>query len=55
MLWNWAYKSLLTRYGDEWVKSHDLSSLRVLGSVGEPLNQEAWQWFHQVVLVMRTD
>jgi len=40
---------LLIRYGDEWVKSHDLSSLRVLGSVGEPLNQEAWQWFHQVV------
>ena len=40
---------LLLRFGDEWVKSHDLSSLRVLGSVGEPLNQEAWQWFHQVV------
>ena len=40
---------LLFRFGDEWVKSHDLSSLRVLGSVGEPLNQEAWQWFHQVV------
>jgi len=40
---------LLIRFGDEWVKSHDLSSLRVLGSVGEPLNQEAWQWFHQVV------
>ena len=31
------------------MKSHNLSSLRVLGSVGEPLNQEAWQWFHQVV------
>jgi len=40
---------LLIRFGDEWVKSHNLSSLRVLGSVGEPLNQEAWQWFHQVV------
>ena len=39
----------LFRFGDEWVKSHNLSSLRVLGSVGEPLNQEAWQWFHQVV------
>ena len=40
---------MLLRFGDEWVKSHNLSSLRVLGSVGEPLNQEAWQWFHQVV------
>jgi len=40
---------LLIRYGDEWVTKYDRSSLRVLGSVGEPLNQEAWHWFHQVV------
>lgn len=37
------------REGDEWVKRHDLSSLRVLGSVGEPINPEAWIWYYQVV------
>lgn len=40
---------LLLRYGDDWVKKYDRSSLRVLGSVGEPLNLEAWHWFHDVV------
>ena len=35
--------------GDEHVTRHDLSSLRVLGSVGEPINPEAWRWFHEVV------
>ncbi|MBU0471500.1 MAG: acetate--CoA ligase [Nanoarchaeota archaeon] len=39
----------LARYGDEWVKKHDLSSLRLLGSVGEPINPEAWLWYHKVV------
>lgn len=28
---------------------YDLSSLRILGSVGEPINPEAWQWYHEVV------
>ncbi len=32
--------------GLEWVEKYDLSSLRVLGSVGEPINEEAWQWYH---------
>ncbi|KAJ7396708.1 acyl-CoA synthetase short-chain family member 1 [Pitangus sulphuratus] len=40
---------LLLNYGDEWVKKYDRSSLKTLGSVGEPINKEAWQWFYQVV------
>jgi acetyl-CoA synthetase len=35
--------------GDEFVKKHDLSSLRLLGSVGEPINPEAWMWFHNLI------
>jgi acetyl-CoA synthetase len=37
------------RWGDEWVKKHDLSSLRLLGSVGEPINPEAWMWYYNVI------
>ncbi|KAI7866280.1 acyl-activating enzyme [Spinellus fusiger] len=36
----------LRRLGDEWVKGYDLSSLRVIGSVGEPINPEAWDWYN---------
>lgn len=39
----------LMRFGEAWVRKHDLSSLRILISAGEPLNPEAWQWFHDVV------
>lgn len=39
----------LMRYGDRWVKKHDLSSLRLLGSVGEPINPKAWRWYYNVV------
>jgi acetyl-CoA synthetase len=39
----------IKRDGDEWVKKHDLSSLRLLGSVGEPINPEAWIWYYNVV------
>lgn len=39
----------LMRFGDEPVKKHDLSSLRLLGSVGEPINPEAWLWYHRTV------
>ncbi len=35
--------------GKEWVEKHDLSDLRVLGSVGEPINPEAWNWYNEVV------
>ena len=37
------------KWGDEWPKKHDLSSLRVLGTVGEPINPEAWMWYHKVI------
>jgi len=39
----------VAKEGDAWVEKHDLSSLRVLGSVGEPLNPEAWWWFYNKV------
>jgi len=39
----------LMRFGDSWVTRHDLSSLRLLGSVGEPINPEAWKWYYKVV------
>ncbi len=37
------------RWGDEWVAKHDLSSLRLLGTVGEPINPEAWMWYHKTI------
>ena len=39
----------LMRFGDAWPARHDLSSLRILGSVGEPINPEAWRWYHSVI------
>lgn len=39
----------LMRFGDSWVKRHNLNSLRLLGSVGEPINPEAWKWYYSVV------
>ncbi|MBW2057349.1 MAG: acetate--CoA ligase [Deltaproteobacteria bacterium] len=39
----------IMRQGDEWVRKHDLTSIRLLGSVGEPINPEAWMWYHEVV------
>ncbi len=39
----------LMRFGDAWVNKHDTSSLRLLGTVGEPINPEAWRWYHEVV------
>jgi acetyl-CoA synthetase len=35
------------KWGTEWPKKHDLSSLRLLGTVGEPINPEAWMWYHE--------
>ena len=37
------------KWGDSWVKKHDLSSLRLLGTVGEPINPEAWMWYRRVI------
>ena len=39
----------LIRQGDQWPNAHDLSSLRLLGSVGEPINPAAWEWYHRVI------
>jgi acetyl-CoA synthetase len=39
----------LIRHGDSWPLKHDLSSLRLLGTVGEPINPEAWMWYHRVI------
>ena len=39
----------LMREGDDWPNKYDLSSLRILGSVGEPINPEAWMWYYQVI------
>ena len=39
----------LMRQGDRWVIRHDLSSIRLLGTVGEPINHEAWEWYHDIV------
>ncbi|NQU31998.1 MAG: acetate--CoA ligase [Bacteroidetes bacterium] len=43
-----AIRALLAQ-GDQWVTKHDLSSLKVLGTVGEPINEEAWRWYHDLV------
>ena len=37
------------KWGDQWPEGHDLSSLRLLGTVGEPINPEAWMWFHEKI------
>ncbi len=37
------------KWGTDWVHKHDLSSLRLLGTVGEPINPEAWMWYHREV------
>lgn len=39
----------IAKEGDDFVNKRDLSSLRLLGTVGEPINPEAWQWYHRVV------
>jgi acetyl-CoA synthetase len=43
-----ALRSIM-REGDEWPNMHDMSSLKVLGSVGEPINPEAWMWYYEVI------
>ena len=37
------------RWGDQWPKKHDLTSLRLLGTVGEPINPEAWMWYRSAI------
>jgi len=38
---------MFMRFGEEWPAKYDMSSLRVLGSVGEPINPEAWEWYYK--------
>ncbi len=45
----------LAQFGDDFVKKYDRSSLRILGSVGEPINPEIWKWYHDVVGESRCD
>ncbi|WP_459201687.1 acetate--CoA ligase [Methanococcus sp. CF] len=40
---------MLMMYGEKWVNTHDLSTLRLLGSVGEPINPRAWKWYYKVI------
>ncbi len=44
---------MFMKYGDEWPEKHNLGSLRLLGSVGEPINPEAWIWYHKKIGVGR--
>ncbi len=39
----------LMRFGDDWPERYDISSLRLLGSVGEPINPEAWRWYYEII------
>ncbi|MBW2965573.1 acetate--CoA ligase [Candidatus Woesearchaeota archaeon] len=39
----------VARFGDKWPNKHDLSSLRLLGTVGEPINPEAWNWYYKII------
>lgn len=43
-----AIRSLMA-YGEEYVKPYDLTSLKVIGTVGEPINAEAWHWYHELI------
>jgi acetyl-CoA synthetase len=40
---------MFMRFGEQWINKHDIGSLRLLGSVGEPINPEAWKWYYHVV------
>jgi acetyl-CoA synthetase len=40
---------MFMKFGDEWVMKHDVTSLRILGTVGEPINPEAWLWYYRVL------
>lgn len=43
-----AIRALMAK-GDQWVENYDLSSIKVLGSVGEPINEEAWEWYNEKI------
>lgn len=40
---------MFMKFGEEWINKHDLSTLKLLGTVGEPINPEAWRWYYRVI------
>jgi acetyl-CoA synthetase len=40
---------MFMKFGEQWATRHDLSSLRLLGTVGEPINPEAWKWYYRII------
>lgn len=40
---------MFMKFGEDWINKHDLSTLRILGTVGEPINPEAWKWYYRVI------
>jgi acetyl-CoA synthetase len=40
---------MFMKFGEEWINKHDLSTLRLLGTVGEPINPEAWKWYYRII------
>ncbi len=40
---------MFMKFGEQWVTKHDLSTLRILGTVGEPINPEAWKWYYRYI------
>jgi acetyl-CoA synthetase len=40
---------MFMKFGEQWINQHNLSSLRILGTVGEPINPEAWKWYYRVI------
>ena len=40
---------MFMKFGEDWINKHDLSTLRILGTVGEPINPEAWKWFYRII------
>ncbi len=40
---------MFMKFGEQWINQHDLSTLRILGTVGEPINPEAWKWYYRVI------
>lgn len=40
---------MFMKFGEEWINKHDISTLRILGTVGEPINPEAWKWYFKVI------
>jgi acetyl-CoA synthetase len=40
---------MFMKFGEEWINKHDISTLKLLGTVGEPINPEAWKWYYRVI------